>query len=302
MKVVLASSSEIAAPIMDELLNSQHDLVCGISMPDKPTGRGQTLQPNEFSLLCKSKNVRLHTPASRKELHELLSAIAPDVVITIAYGRLIKSEELKIPRHGWLNIHFSLLPRWRGAAPVQRTIEHGDSESGISIFRLDEGMDTGPIFYSERIPLIGEETFGSLLSKLSRLAAPATLKVLEMLARGDRPTPQVNSDITLAPKLTKDEARIDWKKGAIEIERQIRAMNPWPVAWTKIDEERISILKSRVSELVGDPGKILSISPLIVGCGESSLMVEIVKPAGKREMSAAEWIRGARLSTESSFV
>ena len=302
MKVVLASSSEVAAPILDHLLNSRHDLLCGISMPDKPTGRGRLPQPNAFSLLCQTKNLQLHTPVNGNELNALLRKIAPDVVITIAYGRLIKLEELMIPKFGWLNIHFSLLPRWRGAAPVQRTIEYGDSESGISIFRLDEGMDTGPIFYSEKIHLTGEETFGSLLSTLSGLAAPATLKVLEMLTRGDQPIPQDSNGITLARKLTKEEARIDWKEEAFEIERRIRAMNPWPIAWTMIDQQRISILKSSVSELVGAPGKILSTSPLIVGCGKNSLSIEIVKPAGKREMSGAEWIRGARLPTESSFV
>lgn len=296
MKVVLASSSDVAQPVLEALLRSQHELVAGISMPDKPVGRGRQIQPNSFSMLCERSGVQVFKPENRVELNDLLRKIEPDLVITIAYGRLIKATELSIPEHGWLNVHFSLLPRWRGAAPVQRAILHGDQETGISIFRLEEGMDTGPVFATHKISLKGNETYGSLLSQLSLLAAPVLLTVLEHIEQGISPIPQNEDGATLAPKLSKEEARISWQKSATEIERQVRAMNPWPIAWTTVNDKRLSILQSCLHNLSGNPGEILSLQPFIIGCGEEAIEVSMLKPEGKAEMSAAEWLRGARLS------
>ena len=301
MKVVIASSSEIAEPVLTALQGSTHQVLAGISMPDKPAGRGRLLQANRFSVLCEREGIPLYKPESRLELNEVLTSLAPDLVITIAYGRLIKSGELNIPKYGWLNIHFSLLPRWRGAAPVQRAIQNGDSETGISIFQLDEGMDTGPIFLSKAIPLRGTETFGSLLSELSSLAAPATLQVLEMIEAGTAPTPQSHEASTSAPKLSKDEARIQWHKSATEIDRQIRAMNPWPIAWSTLDGQRLSILSAVKNDQDGEPGSVISTSPLVIGCGENSLEILSIKPEGKKQMTANEWVRGARISQGTAF-
>jgi methionyl-tRNA formyltransferase len=296
MKVVLASSSDVAQPVLEALLRSQHELVAGISMPDKPVGRGRQIQPNSFSMLCERSGVQVFKPENRVELNDILRKIEPDLVITIAYGRLIKATELSIPGHGWLNVHFSLLPRWRGAAPVQRAILHGDQETGISIFRLEEGMDTGPVYATHKISLKGNETYGSLLSQLSLLAAPVLLTVLEHIEQGISPIPQNEDGATLAPKLSKEEARISWQKSATEIERQVRAMNPWPIAWTTVNDKRLSILQSCLHNLSGNPGEILSLQPFIIGCGEEAIEVSMLKPEGKAEMSAAEWLRGARLS------
>ena len=296
MKVVLASSSDIAQPILEALIHSQHQLVAAISMPDKPTGRGRQIQPNSFSMLCERFGVHVFKPENHIELREVLRELEPDLVITIAYGRLIKAMELSLPKHGWLNIHFSLLPRWRGAAPVQRAILQGDSETGISIFRLEEGMDTGPVYATHRVLLKGNETYGSLLNDLSLLAAPVMLTVLELIEDGESPIPQSEDGAILAPKLSKEEARINWQKSAKEIERQVRAMNPWPIAWTTFNEKRLSILKSSVRDLAGNPGEILSLEPFVIGCGEEAIEIFSLKPEGKAEMSAAEWLRGARIS------
>ena len=296
MKVVLASSSDISQPILEALIHSQHQLVAAISMPDKPTGRGRQIQPNSFSMLCERFGVHVFKPENHIELREVLRDLEPDLVITIAYGRLIKAMELSLPKHGWLNVHFSLLPRWRGAAPVQRAILQGDSESGISIFRLVEGMDTGPVYATHKVLLKGNETYGSLLNDLSLLAAPVMLTVLEQIEDGESPIPQSEDGATLAPKLSKEEARIDWQKSAKEIERQVRAMNPWPIAWTTFNDKRLSILKSSVRDLAGNPGEILSLNPFVIGCGEEAIEISTLKPEGKAEMSAAEWLRGARIS------
>jgi methionyl-tRNA formyltransferase len=296
MKVVLASSSDIAQPILETLLRSQHQLVAAISMPDKPAGRGRQIQPNSFSMLCERFGVQVFRPESHIELREVLRKLEPDLVITIAYGRLIKAMELSLPIHGWLNIHFSLLPRWRGAAPVQRAILQGDSQTGISIFRLEEGMDTGPVYATHKVSLNGDETFGSLLNQLSLLAAPVMVAVLEKIENGESPISQPEDGATLAPKLSKEEAQINWQKSAEEIERQVRAMNPWPIAWTTFNDKRLSILKSSVRDLAGNPGEILSLEPFVTGCGEQAIEISSLKPEGKAEMSAAEWLRGSRLS------
>ena len=296
MKVVLASSSDIAQPILEALIHSQHQLVAAISMPDKPTGRGRQIQPNSFSMLCERSGVQVFKPESHIELREVLREIEPDLVITIAYGRLVKATELSLPKHGWLNVHFSLLPRWRGAAPVQRAILQGDSETGISIFRLEEGMDTGPVYATQKVLLKGNETSGSLLNELSLLAAPVMLAVLTQIESSESPIPQRDDGATLAPKLSKDEARINWQKSAKEIERQVRAMNPWPIAWTTFNDKRLSVLKSSVHDLAGSPGEILSLKPFVIGCGEEAIEISLLKPEGKAEMSAAEWLRGARIS------
>jgi methionyl-tRNA formyltransferase len=298
MKVVLASSSDIAQPVLNALLLSNHQLVGGISMPDKPTGRGRQIQPNSFSLLCEKSHVQVFKPKNQAELAEVLRELKPDLVITIAYGRLIKASELSIPEHGWLNVHFSLLPRWRGAAPVQRAILRGDRETGISIFRLDEGMDTGPVYAAHKISLVGNETYGSLLSELALLAAPVLLTVLENIEKGSSPIPQIEDGATLAPKLSKGEARINWQKSADEIERQVRAMNPWPIAWTTVNDKRLSILQTCVHNLQGNPGEILSLEPFIIGCGEEAIEISLLKPEGRAEMSAADWLRGARISKD----
>ena len=296
MKVVLASSSDISQPILEALLHSQHQLVAAISMPDKPTGRGRQIQPNSFSMLCERFGVHVFKPENHIELREVLRELEPDLVITIAYGRLVKATELSLPKHGWLNVHFSLLPRWRGAAPVQRAILQGDSETGISIFRLEEGMDTGPVYATHKVSLNGSETYGALLNELSLLAAPVLLTVLTQIESGESPNPQKEDGATLAPKLSKEEARINWLQSAPEIERQVRAMNPWPIAWTTFNDKRLSILKSSVRDLAGNPGEILSLNPFVIGCGEESIEISLLKPEGKAEMSAAEWLRGARIS------
>ena len=296
MKVVLASSSDIAQPILEALLDSQHQLVAALSMPDKPAGRGRQIQPNSFSKLCERSGVPVFKPETHIELREVLRELEPDLVITIAYGRLIKATELSLPKLGWLNIHFSLLPQWRGAAPLQRAILQGDSETGISIFRLDEGMDTGPVYATHKVSLKGNETYGSLLNDLSLLAAPVLLTVLAQIENGDSPIPQTEEGATLAPKLSTEEARIDWRKSAKEIERQVRAMNPWPIAWTTVNDKRLSILRTCVHNLAGNPGEILSLEPFVIGCGVEAIEISFLKPEGKAEMSSAEWLRGARIS------
>lgn len=301
MKVLLASSSLLAIHPLRFLLESNHDLVGVITMPDAPQGRGRTMMENEFAIESQGCGLKVFKPTNSDELLDVLTETSVDLVVTIAYGRLIRPRELSKPKHGWLNIHFSLLPRWRGAAPAQRAIEAGDSKSGITVFRLDEGLDTGPIYAQAEYVLRGDEDSSTLLTELSQLSVQPLKHALEMISEGNEPVTQSTIGVTHAPKLSKAEGRIDWNLEASIIERKIRACSPWPIAWTELEGQRISIIKAKFNDEVLQPGHIVMDERLIVGCGENSLEILTLKPEGKREMSATEWLRGARLSPDAQF-
>jgi methionyl-tRNA formyltransferase len=301
MKVLLASSSLLAVPALDLLLQSDYELLGVMTMPDAPQGRGREVRENEFALKARTFGLPVFKPRNSDELLEVLTKTNADLVITIAYGRLIRLRELSTPQYGWLNIHFSLLPRWRGAAPAQRAIEAGDRKSGVTVFKLDEGLDTGPIYATAEYELRELEDSLSLLRELSSLSVSPLRKALAMIKEGTDPVAQSNDEISTAAKLTKAEGRIDWKEENLVIERKIRAFNPWPSAWTYFKEQRISITKATLSHVHLPPGHLSSGERLIVGCGKGSLEILSLKSEGKREMSATEWMRGARLTTDARF-
>lgn len=301
MKVLLASSSLLAIHPLRTLLESNHELVGVITMPDAPQGRGRAMMENEFAIDSRISGLRVFKPTNNDELLHVLTETAVDLVVTIAYGRLIRPRELNKPKYGWLNIHFSLLPRWRGAAPAQRAIEAGDSKSGVTVFRLDEGLDTGPIYAGAEYVLRGDEDSSTLLTELSQLSVLPLRTALEMISEGNEPVTQSTIGVTLAPKLSKAEGQIDWNLPASIIERKIRAFSPWPIAWTELEGQRISIIKAKLSDERLQPGNIVIRESFIVGCGERSLEILSLKPEGKREMLATEWLRGARLSPDARF-
>ena len=238
---------------------------------------------------------------SNDEILQVLSDTGADLVVTIAYGRLIRTRELVKPQHGWLNIHFSLLPRWRGAAPAQRSIEAGDERTGVTVFKLDEGLDTGPIYSISEYEMRGDETSSILLERLADLSVEPLMRALQMIADNDSPTIQSEVGATIAPKLSKNEGQIDWSEKSQVIERKIRAFTPWPTAWTNLDHLRISILSASCVEESLQPGEISTREDLVVGCEEGALRILSLKPEGKRAMSADEWVRGARLSSNAKF-
>ena len=301
MKILLASSSLVAEPSLHVLRNSHHEILGCLTGLDAARGRGQEVSENDFASLAKTIGLPVFKPANSRELHQILSDLDPDVVVTISYGSLIKKAELEIPRFGWLNVHFSLLPKWRGASPVQRAIAAGDSLTGVTVFKLDRGLDTGPIFTSVKRPLIGDETTASLLSDLAALAPAALLDALSLIEVGQLPIPQSEEGVSLAPKITKEDGRINWKSSNIEVERAVRAFNPWPTAWTILSGQRVSIYSAKLSTLEIDPGVCRINSGFFVGCGTGSLELIEVKPEGKRRMTALEWARGLRQPTDMKF-
>lgn len=301
MKVLLASSSLLAIPTLEFISHADLKFLGIISMPDAPQGRGRVIAENSFAAKARDLGIQVFKPRNHDELFDTLTSTDADLVVTISYGRLIRSRELVKPKYGWLNIHFSLLPRWRGAAPAQRAIEAGDSKTGVTVFKLDEGLDTGPIYSIAEYEMRGDEDSQSLLEKLSTLSTLPLSKAIEMISMNIQPTSQAEEGSSSAPKLSKEEGRLNWNCPNVELERKIRAFSPWPTTWTQLGDSRISILKARVSSEKLSPGSIMADQVLIVGCGEGSLEILSLKPEGKREMTAAEWLRGARLKPDSFF-
>lgn len=301
MKILVASSSPLAKDLLNHIKNSDHQLLGGISSPDRASGRGQSVSSNDFASYCHEIGVTCYKPSTNKELADILQKTQVELVITLAYGRLIKTSELQIPKHGWLNVHFSLLPRWRGAAPVQRAIAAGDEQSGVTVFKLEQGLDTGPIYSTLSYPLNDRSRSDEVLKDLSSLCIQPVNQALIMIAAGEPATTQESEGVMLAPKILKSEGRIDWNRDSKMLDRQIRAFQPWPGAYTSLNGTRIEIIEARVSETAGAAGKVISINPLLVGSGSGSLEIIRVKPENKREMSSSDWLRGARITLPCAF-
>lgn len=301
MKILVASSSPLAKDLLNHIKNSDHQLLGGISSPDRASGRGQSVSSNDFASYCHEIGVTCYKPSTNKELADILQKTQVELVITLAYGRLIKTSELQIPKHGWLNVHFSLLPRWRGAAPVQRAIAAGDEQSGVTVFKLEQGLDTGPIYSTLSYPLNDRSRSDEVLKDLSSLCIQPVNQALIMIAAGEPATTQESEGVMLAPKILKSEGRIDWNRDSKMLDRQIRAFQPWPGAYTSLNGTRIEIIEARVSETAGAAGEVISINPLLVGTGSGSLEIIRVKPENKREMSSSDWLRGARITLPCAF-
>ena len=301
MKILVASSSPLAKDLLNHIKNSDHQLLGGISSPDRASGRGQSVSSNDFASYCHEIGVTCYKPSTNEELADILQKTQAELVITLAYGRLIKTSELQIPKHGWLNVHFSLLPRWRGAAPVQRAIAAGDEQSGVTVFKLEQGLDTGPIYSTLSYPLNDRSRSDEVLKDLSSLCIQPVNQALIMIAAGEPATTQESEGVMLAPKILKSEGRIDWNRDSKMLDRQIRAFQPWPGAYTSLNGTRIEIIEAIVSETDGAAGEVISVNPLLVGTGSGSLEIIRVKPENKREMSSSDWLRGARITLPCAF-
>lgn len=301
MQIAVAATPEVAIPTLELLLKSGHQLSAVITQPDRPAGRGLSLKESAVAAWAVKNRIALFKPESQDELAQIAGRF--DLIITIGYGMIIREEILDLPKFGFINLHFSLLPRWRGAAPVQRAIESGDEVTGVTVFKLDKGMDTGPIYRQQSAEIRSDATSASLLKELAVLGAPVVLETISAIAQGDTPKTQETTGATRAEKLTRDEGRIDWSMPAEVISRKIRAFFPSPGSWTTfrgsvIRIERVSIGTDAISK----PGEIAVVEKtLIVSCGEGSLKVIDVKAAGKSTMPASAWLNGAQPKSGESF-
>jgi len=301
VQIAVAATPEVALPTLEALLASGHDLVAVITQPDRPAGRGLALKESPVAIWAKNRGITVRKPDDQEELK--LAVADVDLVITIGFGVIIKEEVLKIPRHGFLNLHFSILPKWQGAAPVQRAIEAGDQTTGVTVFKLDKGMDTGPIYRQKEIAMPDEATTSSLLQDLAIIGAPVVLDAIIAIESDETPLVQSEIGRSRAEKLSKDEGRIDWQLPSKTIERKIRAFYPAPGAWTTFRDEALKIESANARESkAGQPGQILLEGrELFVCTSEGSLQIFTVKPAGKASMPAIDWVNGARLEPEARF-
>jgi methionyl-tRNA formyltransferase len=303
LRIAFAGTPQFALPALRVLLASRHRVVGVLTQPDRPAGRGRELRASPIKLLAQESGLPLAQPLTLKtpEGRAELAGWAPDLLVVVAYGLILPPPVLTLPRLGCVNIHGSLLPRWRGAAPIQRAILAGDAETGVTIMQLDEGLDTGPLLLERRRPIHTHDTAGDLHDVLSELGAAALAEAVEGLASGTlKARPQPAAGATYARKIEKSEARIDWSAGAAALDRQVRAFNPWPMAETTFAGESLRVLRARVAEQPASeaaPGTLLGIADdgLRVACGDGVLAVRELQRAGKRPISARDFANAVRL-------
>jgi methionyl-tRNA formyltransferase len=297
MRLGVAATPEVALPTLSWLQTSGHTLVRVISQPDKPSGRGQEMHSSPVSQWAKANSIELNNPATVAEIDNALSDL--DLLITIGYGRILPAQTLSIPMHGCINLHFSLLPKYRGAAPVQRAIESGESESGVTVFALDPGMDTGPIYTSITVPIEPTMRSFELLEKLSVIGVTAIEDALIAIESGIAPVAQTGQ-ASIASKITREEAALDWNASSTTLHNKIRAFYPQPQAWTNFRGQplKISAAKIAVTDIQLQPGELRVVgNDCLIGTGDVCLVLEKLTPAGKKEMSALDWSRGARFES-----
>ena len=263
LRIVFAGTPEFAAAHLKALLDTPHQIVAVYTQPDRPAGRGQKLMPSPVKQLAVENAIPVLQPPSLKDAaaQAELAALEPDLLVVVAYGLILPQAVLDIPRFGCINSHASLLPRWRGAAPIQRAVQAGDAESGVTVMQMEAGLDTGPMLLKVRTPITADDTGGSLHDRLAELGPPAVIEAIAGLASGTL-MGEVQDDAlaNYAHKLNKDEARIDWSRPAIELERLIRAFNPWPICHSTLNEAPLKVLAGCVGEGQGQPGEILAAS------------------------------------------
>ncbi|MGS2617064.1 methionyl-tRNA formyltransferase [Micromonospora sp. LZ34] len=302
MRVIFAGTPAVAVPALAAVAASRHELVAVVTRPDAPAGRGRGLSRSPVGAWADEHGVPVLTPARPREPEFLaqLRELAPDCVPVVAYGALVPPAALEIPRHGWVNLHFSLLPAWRGAAPVQHAVLHGDEITGASVFQLEEGLDTGPVYGTLTDEIRPTDTSGDLLERLAHSGAGLLVAVLDGISDGTaRAEPQPADGVSLAPKLTVEDARVRWSEPAFAVDRRIRACTPAPGPWTTFRGERVKL--GPVTPVADGPelkpGELLvEKSRVLAGTATVPVALGEVRAAGKRAMPASDWARGARVA------
>ncbi|WDT86183.1 methionyl-tRNA formyltransferase [Alteromonas sp. 009811495] len=295
LKVIFAGTPDFAAKHLAALLDSKHDVVAVYTQPDRPAGRGKKLTASPVKVLGEEHNIPVYQPASLKQdaAQQELAAIDADIMVVVAYGLLLPTAVLNAPKLGCINVHGSILPKWRGAAPIQRSIWAGDSETGVTIMQMDEGLDTGDMLHIATLPIESSDTSATLYDKLAALGPKALVDVLDNF---DSYSPEKQDDAlaTYAKKLSKEEALINWHDDAAQIERNIRAFNPWPVAWMKIDEHNVKVWSGDVVALdkAVSPGTIVSANKegITIATGKGALRITSLQIPGKKALPAADVI------------
>jgi methionyl-tRNA formyltransferase len=307
LRIVFMGTPDFAVPALSEIVSAGHDVAGVYAQPPRAAGRGMEDRKSPVHIFAEDAAIPVFTPATLRatEIEEEFAALSPDAAVVAAYGLLLPEAILKIPPLGCLNLHASLLPRWRGAAPIQRSIMAGDKETGVMVMKMEKGLDTGPVALADRL-LIGQDvTAGEIHDQLSLMGASLILNALSLLEKGELIfTPQFSEGVTYAPKITKEETRIDWTRPGAEVHNRIRGLSPHPGAWFEAllggKAERIKILRSVLVPGKGDPGHLLDAN-LTVGCGSQAVRLTQVQRPGKRPIGGADFLRGFPLGKGTQF-
>jgi methionyl-tRNA formyltransferase len=296
LRIAFMGTPEFSVPVLAELIGAGHEVAAVYSQPPRKAGRGLAEQPSPVHRFAESHALPVRTPASLKSLEEqqAFADLHLDVAIVVAYGLILPKPVLDAPRLGCLNLHASLLPRWRGAAPIQRAIMAGDKETGVMVMQMDVGLDTGPVLLAEHVPIAQTSTAGSLHDELSKIGASLMVRALAALERGSlQARPQPEEGVTYAKKIEKDEARIDWMRSARDLDCHIRGLTPFPGAFFEAGSTRIKILRAAPVDGNGAPGEVLSLDGgITIACGNGALKITEAQRAGKGPMNAVDLLRG----------
>ncbi|MEG0057756.1 methionyl-tRNA formyltransferase [Hafnia sp.] len=301
LRIIFAGTPDFAARHLDALLSSQHQIVGVFTQPDRPAGRGNKLTPSPVKVLAEQHNLPVFQPVSLRpeDNQKLVSDLNADVMVVVAYGLILPKAVLDMPRLGCINVHGSLLPRWRGAAPIQRALWAGDAETGVTIMQMDVGLDTGDMLHKVSCPITAQDTSATLYDKLAEMGPQGLLATLAELANGTAtPEKQDEALVTYAEKLSKEEARLNWTLSAAQLERCVRAFNPWPVSFFMIDGQPVKVWQSQaiVAEQNQAPGTIISADKhgIAVATAEGALLMTQLQPSGKKSMSAQDLLNSRR--------
>lgn len=301
LRIIFAGTPDFAAHHLDALLSSEHQIVGVFTQPDRPAGRGKKLMPSPVKVLAEEKGIPVYQPASlrQQENQQLVADLHADVMVVVAYGLILPKAVLDMPRLGCLNVHGSLLPRWRGAAPIQRALWAGDLETGVTIMQMDVGLDTGDMLYKLACPITAEDTSATLYNKLAQLGPQGLLETLTQIATGTA-APEVQDEtlVTYAEKLSKEEALINWSLSAVQLERCIRAFTPWPMSYFVIEDQPVKVWKASVinTQAKAEPGTIIESNKqgIQVATADGILNLESLQPAGKKAMNAQDLLNSRR--------
>lgn len=297
MRIVFMGTPKIAEVALDALLADGQDVVGVFTRPDKPVGRKQVLSAPPVKLRAAENRIPVFQPATLRggDAAQQLAALAPDLVVVVAYGMLLPPAVLAVPRYGCINLHVSLLPKWRGAAPIQRAVMAGDAVTGVSVMQMDEGLDTGPVLAQQQLEIPPDATAGEVFEMAGTVGARLLAQTVREIAAGNTVAVPQGAGATHAPALKKEEAKLDFSQDAKVLHNLVRGCNPWPLAWFTYGGKRVKVLRAHAGDAAGKaPGEVLATKPLTVACGAGSLTLEHVVPEGAAAMTGAEWALGRR--------
>lgn len=306
MKILFMGTPDIAAESLEALLQAGHEICAVFTRRDKPVGRKQILTAPPVKQLAEQHGIPVYQPRTLRDgsFDDLIRDLAPEIIVVVAYGCIIPPQLLHVAKYGCINLHVSLLPQYRGSAPIQWAVLHGDAQTGVSIMQLDEGLDTGDVLMVEPVDIEPEETSGQLFDRVSAIGAKTLVKALEKLQAGElQPQPQDHAKATLAPPLNKEMAQFTFTQEAAQIHNWVRGMNPWPVAWFEQNGKRIKVLECRVAENESGalPGTVVSLKPLTIAAGSGAVALLTVTPEGGKPMAGTAWAAGRRLKVGDSL-